>query len=117
MRGEANHVLTRSTARDMLSPYWKNGVINILGTSQDPDQMGLGWFVGVRKGRFGHTGGNVGYQATLVMFADTGSGSHVGPQVNRRRASGACHHARPGGSSRGFALSITGWQNARRIRQ
>ena len=36
--------------------------------------MGLGWFVGVRKGRFGHIGGNVGYQATLVMFADTGDG-------------------------------------------
>jgi CubicO group peptidase (beta-lactamase class C family) len=52
MRGKANHVLTRSTARDMLSPNWKDGVINILGTSQDPDQMGLGWFVGVRKTTF-----------------------------------------------------------------
>ena len=74
MRGKANHVLTQSTARDMLSPHWKDSVINILGTSQDPDQMGLGSFVGARKGRFGHIGGNVGYRATLVMFADIGDG-------------------------------------------
>jgi len=58
----------------MLSPHWKDSVINILGTSQDPDQMGLGWFVGARKGRFGHIGGNVDYRATLVMFADIGDG-------------------------------------------
>ena len=36
--------------------------------------MGLGFFVGSQKGRFGHIGGNVGYQATLVMLVDTGDG-------------------------------------------
>jgi len=73
-RGKANHVLTQNTARNMLTPHWKDGVVNILGTKQDPDQMGLGFFVGTQKGRFGHIGGNVGYQATLLMFADTGDG-------------------------------------------
>lgn len=73
-QGKSNHVLDQATARDMLTPHWKDGVVNILGTKQDPDQMGLGFFVGTKKGRFGHIGGNVGYQATLVMFADTGDG-------------------------------------------
>lgn len=74
MQGKANHLLTQEITRDLLTPQWKEGVINILGTKQDPDQMGLGFFVGSQKGRFGHIGGNVGYQATLVMFADTGDG-------------------------------------------
>jgi CubicO group peptidase (beta-lactamase class C family) len=73
-QGKANHVLTKTTAREMITPHWKDGVVNILGTKQDPDQMGLGFFVGTRKGRFGHIGGNVGYQATMVMFSDTGDG-------------------------------------------
>jgi CubicO group peptidase (beta-lactamase class C family) len=73
-QGKANHVLTKTTAREMITPHWKDGVVNILGPKQDPDQMGLGFFVGTRKGRFGHIGGNVCYQATLVMFSDTGDG-------------------------------------------
>ena len=72
--GKASNVLTQSTARDMLTPHWKVGVVNILGTKQDPDQMGLGFFVGTQKGRFGHIGGNVGYQAMLIMFAESGDG-------------------------------------------
>ena len=72
--GEANHALTQSTAREMLTSHWKDGVVNILGTKEDPDQMGLGFFVGTQKGRFGHVGGNVGYQATLMMFAESGDG-------------------------------------------
>jgi CubicO group peptidase (beta-lactamase class C family) len=74
IHGKANHLLTKDTTRNLLTPQWKEGVINILGTKQDPDQMGLGFFIGSQKGRFGHIGGNVGYQATLVMFADTGDG-------------------------------------------
>ena len=74
IHGKANHLLTQDTTRNLLTPQWKEGVINILGTKQDPDQMGLGFFIGSQKGRFGHIGGNVGYQATLVMFADTGDG-------------------------------------------
>ena len=72
--GKANHVLTQAMTRDMLTPHWKDGVVNILGTKQDPDQMGYGFFVGTQKGRFGHIGGNVGYQATMLMFGDTGDG-------------------------------------------
>jgi CubicO group peptidase (beta-lactamase class C family) len=74
IHGKANHLLTQDTTRELLTPQWKEGVINILGTKQDPDEMGLGFFIGSQKGRFGHIGGNVGYQATLVMFADTGNG-------------------------------------------
>lgn len=75
--GKANRVLDRSTARSILAPHWKDEVVNILGTEQDPDQMGLGFFVGKEKGRFGHIGGNVGYQATLVMFEETGDGAVI----------------------------------------
>jgi CubicO group peptidase (beta-lactamase class C family) len=76
-QAKANHVLSQAMARDMLAPHQKNGVINILGSKQDPDQMGYGFFVGRKKGRFGHIGGNVGYQATFVMFADTGNGAVI----------------------------------------
>lgn len=58
----------------MLTAHWHSGVLNILGTKEDPDGMGYGFFVGKQNGRFGHIGGNVGYQATLVMFGDTGNG-------------------------------------------
>jgi hypothetical protein len=40
------------------------------------DGMGYGFFVGARH-RFGHVGGNVGYQATMVMFADAGNGAVI----------------------------------------
>ena len=73
-KGKANHVLSQATVRSMLTPHWDNGVLNILGTEGDPDGMGYGFFVGKRNGRFGHIGGNIGYQATLVMFRDTGNG-------------------------------------------
>jgi len=73
-KGKANHVLSQASVRSMLTPHWTSGVLNILGTKDDPDGMGYGFFVGKQKGRFGHIGGNVGYQATLVMFGDTGDG-------------------------------------------
>jgi CubicO group peptidase (beta-lactamase class C family) len=73
-KGKANHVLSQATVRSMLTPHWESGVLNILGTKDDPDGMGYGFFVGKRNGRFGHIGGNVGYQATFLMFGDTGDG-------------------------------------------
>jgi len=73
-QGKANHVLSQAMTHDMLTAHWHKGVINILGTQDDPDGMGYGFFVGKKDGRFGHIGGNVGYQATLVMFGDTGNG-------------------------------------------
>ena len=50
--------------------------------------MGWGWFVGARNGRFGHIGGNVGYQATLVMFADAGEGAVIMTNSDVGRAAG-----------------------------
>ena len=70
-------VISQRLAIEMLAPHVRNGVINILGTAGDPDAMGYGFFVGERLHRFGHIGGNVGYQATLVFFADTGDGAVI----------------------------------------
>jgi CubicO group peptidase (beta-lactamase class C family) len=75
-RGLSHRILAAATARAMLAPQWSSGVINILGTPNDPDSMGYGFFVGARH-RFGHIGGNVGYQATMLMFADTGNGAII----------------------------------------
>jgi CubicO group peptidase (beta-lactamase class C family) len=75
-RGESHHVLSQELASTMISPHWREGVINILGTPDSPDAMGYGFFVGDRH-RFGHIGGNVGYQATMVMFGDTGKGAVI----------------------------------------
>lgn len=75
--GKANNVLSQKWVRDMLAPHWEKDVVNILGTKDDPDAMGFGFFVSKKTGRFGHIGGNVGYQATLVMFADTGNGAVI----------------------------------------
>ena len=75
-RGKSQRVLSKSTALMMITPQWSSGVINILGTKDDPDHMGYGFFVGAHH-RFGHIGGNVGYQATMVMFADTGDGAVI----------------------------------------
>ena len=72
-KGRANHVLSQRMTLSMLSPHWDKGVINILGPPGHPDRMGLGFFVGDGH-RFGHIGGNVGYQSTLVMFGESGNG-------------------------------------------
>ncbi len=71
--GRSHRVLSERTAKAMIESHWRSGVINILGTNSSPDMMGYGFFVG-SKHRFGHIGGNVGYQATLLMFGDTGQG-------------------------------------------
>jgi len=76
-RDAAGQILSRALATDMLRPHASQGVINILGTRDDPDAMGYGFFVGEKRHRFGHIGGHVGYQATLVFFADTGDGAVI----------------------------------------
>jgi len=73
-KGKSNEILSQRWAREMIAPHWRKGVIDILGTTRSPDEMGYGFFVGDDRHRFGHIGGNVGYQASLVMFADTGDG-------------------------------------------
>jgi CubicO group peptidase (beta-lactamase class C family) len=74
--GKSHRVLSPSMANEMITPHWQGDVINILGTPASPDQMGYGFFVG-QDHRFGHIGGNVGYQASLVMFADSGNGAVI----------------------------------------
>lgn len=74
--GKSNRILSRRLAQEMIAPHWDKGVINILGTPSSPDRMGYGFFVG-NGHRFGHIGGNVGYQASLIMFADSGKGAVI----------------------------------------
>jgi CubicO group peptidase (beta-lactamase class C family) len=61
-QGKANHVLDEATTREMLKPQI--------------DQVGLGFFLGQYKNphEFGHDGDDDGFQAMLVMFADSGKG-------------------------------------------
>ena len=71
---DPGHLLSHRLAKEVIAPHVKQGVLDILGTTQDPDAMGYGFFVGEKTHRFGHVGGHVGYQATLVFFANTGDG-------------------------------------------
>jgi len=61
-QGKANHVLSESTTREMLKPQI--------------EQVGLGFFLGEYKNpeEFGHNGADEGFQAVLIMFADSGKG-------------------------------------------
>jgi tetratricopeptide (TPR) repeat protein len=61
-QGKANHVLSEATTREMLKPQI--------------EQIGLGFFLASHKNpeEFGHNGADEGFQALLIMFADTGKG-------------------------------------------
>jgi len=61
-QGKANHVLSEATTREMLKPQI--------------EQVGLGFFLGEYKNsqEFGHDGADEGFQAILIMFADSGKG-------------------------------------------
>ncbi|HTS35941.1 MAG TPA: serine hydrolase [Candidatus Solibacter sp.] len=61
-QGKANHVLSETTTREMLKPQI--------------EQVGLGFFLGEYKNpqEFGHNGADEGFQAVLIMLADTGKG-------------------------------------------
>jgi CubicO group peptidase (beta-lactamase class C family) len=63
-QGKANHVLSEKMTREMLTPQVKGepvGLAFFLGDEKNPDQ-------------FGHNGADEGFQALLVMFADSGQG-------------------------------------------
>ena len=63
-RGESNKVLTQQTTQEMLTPVL--------------EEAGLGFFVSKdRPGEFGHNGADEGFQALLVMNADTGQGAAI----------------------------------------
>ncbi len=60
-QGKSNKVLTQATVQEMLTPQIES--------------VGLGFFLDKeRPGDFGHNGADEGFQALLVMNADTGDG-------------------------------------------
>jgi CubicO group peptidase (beta-lactamase class C family) len=61
-QGKANHILSQATTREMLKPQI--------------EQVGLGFFLAGHKNpeEFGHNGADEGFQALLIMFADSGKG-------------------------------------------
>jgi CubicO group peptidase (beta-lactamase class C family) len=65
-QGKASHVLSQKSVQEMLTPQVKNKV----------GPVGLAFFLGDEKNpdRFGHDGADEGFQALLVMFADSGKG-------------------------------------------
>ena len=63
-RGESNKVLSQQRTEEMLTPVL--------------EEAGLGFFVPKhRPGEFGHNGADEGFQALLVMNADTGQGAAI----------------------------------------
>ncbi|HEY6236521.1 MAG TPA: serine hydrolase [Candidatus Elarobacter sp.] len=74
-RGAPGRVVSPATARAMLTPTVDVGEI-ALGNEQHRDRMGLGFFLGdaTRPDLFGHIGDDPGFQAMLMMFADSGQG-------------------------------------------
>ena len=60
--GKANHVLSQTMTRERLKPQI--------------EQVGLGFFLGEGNNpeEFGHAGDDDGFEANLIMFADTGKG-------------------------------------------
>src|SRR6266404_4429177 len=61
-QGKSNRVLAQKTAQEMLTPQSKNFGIGFGLTPSQP-------------GEFGHSGADEGFQAPLVMNADTGQGA------------------------------------------
>jgi CubicO group peptidase (beta-lactamase class C family) len=68
-QSKANHVLSQKGVQEMLTPQVKNKV----------GPVGLAFFLGDEKNpdQFGHDGADEGFQALLVMFADSGKGIAV----------------------------------------
>jgi CubicO group peptidase (beta-lactamase class C family) len=73
-RGKGNQILTQSTARDILTPHWKEGVINIFGHPPRPGPDGTGLVRWHSEGTIRTHRWKRRYQATLVMFAGTDDG-------------------------------------------
>jgi CubicO group peptidase (beta-lactamase class C family) len=83
-QGKANHVLSEKMTREMLTPQIKS--------EEGGGSVGLAFFLGPQvPDQFGHNGSDEGFQANLVMFADSGQGLaimgnsdaffHVAPHV------------------------------------
>lgn len=78
-QGKSNRVLSEAIAREMLKPQVDRVGEIALGNNQHVDRMGLGFFLGdaTRPDLFGHIGDDEGFQAMLLMFADTGQGAVI----------------------------------------
>jgi CubicO group peptidase (beta-lactamase class C family) len=69
--GKANHVLSEKTTREMLT-------VQTPGSPQDERLSGLGFFLDAANPEyFEHGGADDGFQAELMMFADSGKGLAV----------------------------------------
>jgi len=78
-QGKSNRVLSESIAAEMLKPQMARVEEIALGNEQHRDRMGLGFFLGdeMRPDLFGHIGDDAGFQAMLLMFADSGQGAVI----------------------------------------
>ena len=76
--GARDRAISPASARAMLTPGIDVGEI-ALGDERHRDRMGLGFFLGdaTRPDLFGHIGDDPGFQAMLMMFADSGQGVAV----------------------------------------
>ena len=78
-RGQSNRVLKQNMAAEMLKAQMPRVDEIALGNAQHRDRMGLGFFLGdeTRPDLFGHIGDDEGFQAMMMMFADSGKGAVV----------------------------------------
>src|SRR5579859_2717439 len=68
-QGKANHVLSQKSTQEMLTPQIKS-------EESDGSSVGLAFFLGGPQNpdQFGHNGSDEGFQANLIMLADSGKG-------------------------------------------
>ena len=68
-QGKANHVLSQKSTQEMLTPQIKTG-------DSDGGSVGLAFFLGGPRNpdQFGHNGSDEGFQANLIMLANSGKG-------------------------------------------
>ena len=64
---------------EMLKPQVERVGEFAFGDAAHPDRMGLGFFLGdkTHPDLFGHIGDDEGFQAMLMMYADTGQGAAI----------------------------------------
>ncbi len=77
--GRSNRILSQTMAAEMLKPQAVDVSELSLGDKTHRDRMGLGFFLGdeTRPDLFGHIGDDLGFQAMLLMFGESGQGAAV----------------------------------------
>ncbi len=76
-QGKSNRVLSQAITLEMLKSQVERLGEFALGDAAHPDRMGLGFFLGdvTCPDLFGHIGDDEGFQAMLIMYADSGQGA------------------------------------------